>query len=102
MVLNTFIFYFVAGSHGFIVGYISACNDPCGYVQLFLHMSCGYISACLPCLHTYLAADYLKEVDNAGLISPDSTLDYVACQTPPGLPSHTLTIKINGVYCLLE
>ena len=51
---------------------------------------------------TYLAADTLKEVDNAGLISPDSALDYVARQTPPGLPSHTLTIKINGVYRLLR
>jgi hypothetical protein len=52
--------------------------------------------------HTYLAADSLKEVDNAGLISPDSALDYVARQTPPGLPNHTLTIKTNGVYRLLR
>ena len=51
--------------------------------------------------YTYLAADSLKEVDNAGLISPDSALDYVACQTPPGLPNHTLTIKTNGLYRLL-
>jgi hypothetical protein len=50
----------------------------------------------------YLAADSLKEVDNAGLISPDSALDYVARQTPPGLPSHTLTVKTNGVYRLLR
>ena len=36
--------------------------------------------------HTYLTADSLKEVDNAGLISPDSALDYVACQTPQASP----------------
>ena len=51
---------------------------------------------------TLLAADSLKEVHNAGLTSPDSALDYVACQTPPGLPNHTLTIKTNGVYHLLR
>jgi hypothetical protein len=50
----------------------------------------------------YLAADSLKEVDNAGLVSPDSALDYVARQTPPGLPSHTLTVKTGGVYRLLR
>jgi len=49
----------------------------------------------------YLAADSLKEVDNAGLVSPDSALDYVARQTPPGLPSHTLTVKTGSVYRLL-
>ena len=46
--------------------------------------------------------DSLKEVDNAGLVSPDSALDYIARQTPPGLPSHTLTIKTGGVYRLLQ
>jgi hypothetical protein len=50
----------------------------------------------------YLAVDSLKEVDNAGLVSPDSALDYVARQTPPGLPSHTLTVKTGGVYWLLQ
>jgi hypothetical protein len=50
----------------------------------------------------YLAADSLKEANNAGLISPDSALDYVARQTPPGLPSHTLTVKTNGLYRLLR
>jgi hypothetical protein len=49
----------------------------------------------------YLATDSLKEVDNAGLISPDNVLDYVARQTPPGLPGHTLTVKTGGVYWLL-
>jgi ATP-dependent DNA helicase PIF1 len=41
--------------------------------------------------HTYLATDSLKEVDNAGLISPNSALDYVAHQA--WNPNHTLTIK---------
>jgi hypothetical protein len=50
----------------------------------------------------YLATDSLKEVDNAGLVSLDSTLDYVARQTPPDLPTHTLTIKTNRVYRLLR
>jgi hypothetical protein len=52
--------------------------------------------------HVYLAADTLKEANSAGLISPDSALDYAARQTPPGLPSHTLTVKVNGVYRLLR
>ena len=64
-----------------------------------------YNNTILQCVHgtphTYLAADALKEVDNAGLISPDSALDYVAHQTPPGLPNHTLPIKTNWVYHLL-
>ncbi|CDO71194.1 hypothetical protein BN946_scf184845.g64 [Trametes cinnabarina] len=51
---------------------------------------------------TYLAADSLKEVEAAGIESPDSVLDYVARQTPPGLPPHSLTIKVNGVYRLLR
>ena len=50
----------------------------------------------------YLAVDTLKEANNAGLISPDSALDYTAYQTPPGLPSHTLTVKVNGVFYLLQ
>ena len=52
--------------------------------------------------HAYLAADSLKEANNAGLISPDSALDNATRQTPPGLPSHTLTVKVNGVYRLLR
>lgn len=51
---------------------------------------------------TYLAANSLKEVDAAGLDSPDTILDYIARQTPPGLPPHSLTIKVNGVYRLLR
>jgi ATP-dependent DNA helicase PIF1 len=51
---------------------------------------------------TYLAADSLKEVNSAGLVSPNSALDYIAKQTPPGLPSHTLTVKVNGIYRLIH
>ena len=51
---------------------------------------------------TFYAADTLKEADECGLISPDSTLDYVARQTPPGLPDHELKIKTNAVYRLLR
>ena len=51
---------------------------------------------------TYLAADSLKEVDDAGLVPPDSVLDYVEKNTPPGLPKHGLTIKKGGVYRLLR
>ena len=36
------------------------------------------------------------------LVSPDSALDFVARQTPPGLPSHTMTIKVGGIYRLLR
>ena len=51
---------------------------------------------------TYIAADCLKEVDDAGLIPPTSQLDYVARNTPPGLPRHTLVIKVGGVYRLMR
>jgi ATP-dependent DNA helicase PIF1 len=51
---------------------------------------------------TYMAVDSLKEVNAAGLVSPDSALDYIAKQNPPGLPPHTLTIKINGIYRLIH
>lgn len=52
--------------------------------------------------HIYMATDSLKEVNAAGLVSPASALDFAAKQTPPGLPSHTLTIKTNRVYRLLQ
>ena len=48
-----------------------------------------------------MATDSLQEAHLAGLTSPDSALDYIAYQTPPGLPSHPLTIKVGGVYQLL-
>jgi hypothetical protein len=50
----------------------------------------------------YLAADSLKEVDDMGLTAPDSILDYAAKHTPPGLPPHSLTIKVNAVFRLLR
>jgi hypothetical protein len=50
----------------------------------------------------YLAADSLKEVDELGLTAPDSILDYVAKHTPPELPPHSLTIKVNGVFRILR
>jgi ATP-dependent DNA helicase PIF1 len=51
---------------------------------------------------TYMAADSLQEAHAVGLTSPDSALNYVTRQTPPGLPSHSLTIKVGGVYRLLH
>lgn len=51
---------------------------------------------------TYLAADTLKEAEDTGILSPGATLDYVARQTPPGLPPHSLTIKTNAIYRLLR
>nr|VWP00425.1 Secreted effector kinase SteC (EC (Salmonella translocated effector C) [Ganoderma boninense] len=50
----------------------------------------------------YLAADSLKEIEDAGMESPDSVLDYVARQTPAALPPHFLTIKSNAVYRLMR
>jgi hypothetical protein len=39
----------------------------------------------------------LKKVEEAGLASPDSILNYVAKHTPPGMPPHSLTIKTNAL-----
>ena len=53
----------------------------------------------------YFAADSLKEATESRLDSIDfecSILDYVAHQTPPGLPPHCLEIKTCAVYCLLR
>jgi hypothetical protein len=52
--------------------------------------------------HTYMAMDCLKEVNAAGMVSSDSALDYVSKQNPPGLPPHTLTVKVNGIYQLIH
>ncbi|PIL35224.1 hypothetical protein GSI_03014 [Ganoderma sinense ZZ0214-1] len=51
---------------------------------------------------TYFAADTLKEADDAGVPIDHSILDYAARHTPPGLPAHALTIKVNGVYRLIR
>lgn len=51
---------------------------------------------------TCVAADCLKEADEAGMIPPSSVLDYVVNHTPPGLPAHHLRIKIGGIYRLLR
>ena len=59
-----------------------------------------YNNAILKCIngeqHMYLVTDSLKEVNIAGILN--SVLNYIAKQTPPGLPSHILTIKVNGIY----
>lgn len=51
---------------------------------------------------TYHAADSLKEVDEAGLVTPDSALDYVARHPPPGFPHNKLIVKTGGVYRLMR
>ena len=50
----------------------------------------------------YLAADTLKESKESEFLSPESALDYVAHQTPTGLPNHKLTVKTNSVFRLLR
>lgn len=50
----------------------------------------------------YLAADSLKEAEDANILPPDSLLDYVAKNTPVGMPSHSVTIKKGAVYRLLR
>jgi ATP-dependent DNA helicase PIF1 len=53
----------------------------------------------------YYAADTLKEASDAGIVLHDfeqSMLDYVARQTPHGLPPHRLQIKKNAIYRLLR
>ena len=51
---------------------------------------------------TYFAADTLKEAEDAGVPIDHSILDYAARHTPPGLPAHALTLKVNGVYRLVR
>ncbi|KAG8992239.1 hypothetical protein FRB93_002468 [Tulasnella sp. JGI-2019a] len=53
----------------------------------------------------YLAADSIKEADDIVGLPPgsdSSILDYTARRTPPGLSSHSLTIKVGGIYHLLH
>jgi len=52
--------------------------------------------------HSYLAADSLQEAEEVGLLPPQNILNYVAAHTPPGLPQHTLNIKINAIYRLMR
>lgn len=51
---------------------------------------------------TYYAADSLKELAEAGLAESGGALDYAAKRRIPGLPDHSITIKVNGVYRLLR
>ncbi len=53
-------------------------------------------------LHTYYAADSLKEATEAGLEPSSGILDYATRQCPPGMPPYMLPIKINMVYCLVQ
>jgi hypothetical protein len=50
----------------------------------------------------YLSADSFKEGDDLGVTPPASILDYVARNTPPGLPPHCLTLKTNTVFRILR
>ncbi|RXW13239.1 hypothetical protein EST38_g12616 [Candolleomyces aberdarensis] len=50
----------------------------------------------------YFAADSLKEVDEAALPAPEGILDYVQKFTPPGVPPHSVTIKVESVCRLLR
>lgn len=59
----------------------------------------GQLSGIQRCYH---AADSLKEVQEAGLIPPDSILDYVANHPPPGFPSYQLHIKTGTVFRLIR
>jgi hypothetical protein len=51
---------------------------------------------------TYVAADSLKEADDSGCMFPDSALDYLARNTPPGIAEHKIKIKKNAVYRMLR
>ncbi|KAG8983330.1 hypothetical protein FRB93_007309 [Tulasnella sp. JGI-2019a] len=54
---------------------------------------------------TYLAADELKELADVNRIPPEAAhaiLDYVARRPPPGIPAHSLTVKVGAVYRLLR
>jgi PIF1-like helicase len=47
---------------------------------------------------SYIAADSLKEAEESELRSPDGILDYICHHSPPGLPPHNVTIKVNAVF----
>lgn len=52
----------------------------------------------------YDGSTLLKKLNNlnADITEPQATLNWVACHRFPGLPSHTLTVKVNSVYQLLH
>ena len=50
---------------------------------------------------TYFASDSLAESKDAGLLPPQSMLDYVADRTPIGLPPFKMKIKTNTIFRLL-
>lgn len=64
----------------------------------------SYNSTILRSIHgnkrVYTAADSLKEAEDAGLLPPESVLDYVAAHNPAGLPPHSLSVHVGGVYRL--
>ena len=49
-----------------------------------------------------MASNSLKEVITMGMISLDSVLDDAAKQTLPSLPPHTLQVKVNSIYHLIQ
>lgn len=54
---------------------------------------------------TYLAANRIKEMDETEGLPAEAgaaLLDYVAQKTPPGVPAHTLTVRVGAVYRLMR
>ncbi|PPR05450.1 hypothetical protein CVT24_007467 [Panaeolus cyanescens] len=50
----------------------------------------------------YLAADSLKESDNADMLPPEAIMDYVYQHSPDGMPPAQLLIKVGGVYRMMR
>lgn len=53
-------------------------------------------------LRTFFAADKLKECEDANLPPSAGVLDYVMRHTPPGLPPHSVSVKVGAVCRLLR
>lgn len=58
-------------------------------------------------VRTFLAADTVKEMDEVEDLGPEASraaaiLDYAARRTPWGLPAHSLTVKVGGIYRLMR
>ncbi|KAI6120428.1 hypothetical protein EDD16DRAFT_1705894 [Pisolithus croceorrhizus] len=49
----------------------------------------------------HFASHSLKETHDAGLLRPQSVLDYATRQCPSDLPPHSLSIYVGGVYPLI-